>query len=210
MPDSLTDSDHRRRAELRQLLSRKFTAGRTRSGPLASHNDAYSQVRGLMASDTLFDISRESEKIRQRYGPTLFGRQALCARRLVEAGVPFVRVNRGWWDSHGENFDIHHELVPELDSVLAVLLDDLEERGLLQHTIVITMAEMGRTPIINSMRGRDHYGGIRALDFSPDGSQLAVAGIFNTDAAITNGQALLHVYDWRSEKDRSTGNLCAR
>lgn len=162
LPGNLTDDEHARRGELRDLLSRKFLAGRERSGTLTSHQDAYSQVRGLMASDTLFDISQEPQSVRDRYGPTLFGRQALCARRLVEAGVPFVRVNRGWWDSHGENFDIHHELVPEFDHVFSVLMDDLEYRGLLEDTLVITMSEMGRTPTINSMRGRDHYAGMSA------------------------------------------------
>ncbi len=162
LPDSLNELDHKQRAELRALLSQKFLAGRVHNNTLVSHNDAYAQVRGLMASDTLFDVSREPQSIQDRYGPSLFGKQALCARRLVEAGVPFVRLNRGWWDSHGENFDIHHELVPEFDYVLSVLLDDLEDRGLLEHTLVITMAEMGRTPKINNMRGRDHYAGMSA------------------------------------------------
>jgi uncharacterized protein (DUF1501 family) len=110
-----------------------------------------------MANEKLFDISREPDRVRQRYGPTLFGQQALVARRLLEAGVPYVRLNRGWWDSHGENFDIHAEMVPELDHVVAVLLDDLEERGLLDSTLVIMFSEMGRTPQINTMRGRDHF-----------------------------------------------------
>jgi hypothetical protein len=156
-PDSLDDLDHKERGELRDLLSRQFTRGRERDPVLASHNDAYSRVRGLMASDRIFDISREPQGVRDRYGPTLFGQQALVARRLVEAGVPFVRLNRGWWDSHGENFDIHQELVPELDHVLAALLDDLEQRGLLEHTLVVTFSEMGRTPEINNLRGRDHF-----------------------------------------------------
>jgi uncharacterized protein (DUF1501 family) len=91
------------------------------------------------------------------YGSTLFGQQALVARRLIEAGVPFVRVARAWWDSHGHNFDTHEELVPELDQVMAALLDDLEARGLLANTLVITLAEFGRTPAINSQLGRDHF-----------------------------------------------------
>ena len=86
-----------------------------------------------MANEQLFDIEREPQRIRDRYGPTLFGQQALAARRLVEAGVPFVRVGRAWWDSHGQNFETHQEMVPELDHVMATLLDDLEERGLLQQ-----------------------------------------------------------------------------
>ena len=67
-----------------------------------------------MASDKLFNINQEPQRVRDEYGPTQFGQQALVARRLVEAGVPFVRVARAWWDSHGQNFETHQELVPEL------------------------------------------------------------------------------------------------
>src|SRR6202011_89170 len=125
-------------ATLRDLLSKQFLRGRT-SGSLGSHTEAYQRVRGLMASDKLFDLAQEPERVRDRYGPTLFGQQALVARRLVEAGVPFVRVGRAWWDSHGQNFETHQELVPELDHVMSTLLDDLDERGLLQSTLVITL-----------------------------------------------------------------------
>ena len=110
-----------------------------------------------MSSEKLFDIEDEPRKVRDRYGPTQFAEQCLIARRLVEAGVPFVRVARAWWDSHGQNFETHQEMVPELDHVMATLLDDLEERGLLRNTLVITLAEFGRTPSINSTMGRDHF-----------------------------------------------------
>jgi len=154
--EEVTDLDHQERADLRRLLSERFARGRA-SGPLASHNEAYSRVRGLMASEKLFDIGQEPQKMRDLYGPTLFGQQCLAARRLVEAGVPFVRVGRAWWDSHGQNFETHQEMVPELDHVMATLLDDLEQRGLLEHTLVITLAEFGRTPNINAQLGRDHF-----------------------------------------------------
>jgi uncharacterized protein (DUF1501 family) len=110
-----------------------------------------------MASQKLFDATQEPAKVRDRYGPTPFGEQAMVARRLIEAGVPFVRVGRAWWDSHGQNFETHQELVPELDHVMAALLDDLQQRGLLEHTLVITLAEFGRTPQINPSLGRDHF-----------------------------------------------------
>ena len=71
--------------------------------------------------------------------------------------MPFVRVGRAWWDTHAQNFESHQELVPELDHVMATLLDDLEERGLLRNTLVVTLAEFGRTPSINSSVGRDHF-----------------------------------------------------
>jgi hypothetical protein len=154
--DSINDLDHKQRAELRELLSKQFAQGRA-SSSLDSHNEAYQRVRGLMASDKLFDATQEPPKVRDRYGPTLFGEQVMVARRLVEAGVPFVRVARAWWDSHGQNFETHQELVPELDHVMAALLDDLQERGLLDHTLVITLAEFGRTPKINPSLGRDHF-----------------------------------------------------
>jgi hypothetical protein len=152
----ISDQDHLERAGLRDYLSRGFERGRS-SSSLESHNQAYQRVHGIMASEQLFDISREPQRIRDQYGPTLFGQQALAARRLVEAGVPFVRVSRAWWDSHGHNFETHEELVPELDHVMATLIDDLESRGLLQNTLIITLAEFGRTPNINSQLGRDHF-----------------------------------------------------
>jgi hypothetical protein len=154
--DDISDLDHQQRDALRDLLSQRFVRGRS-SAVLGSHNEAYQRVRGLMASESLFDITKEPQAIRDRYGPSQFGEQALVARRLVEAGVPFVRVARAWWDSHGQNFETHQELVPELDHVMATLLDDLEGRGLLESTLVITLAEFGRTPKINPSLGRDHF-----------------------------------------------------
>ena len=124
---------------------------------MESHNQAYRRVSGIMANERLFDINQEPERVRERYGPTLFGRQCLAARRLSEAGVPFIRIDRAWWDSHAQNFESHQEMVPELDHVMATLLSDLEERGLLRNTLIITLAEFGRTPAINSTVGRDHF-----------------------------------------------------
>jgi hypothetical protein len=155
-PESLTELDHREREDLRKLLGEQFARGRG-TNTVNSHNQAYDRVRGLMASDKLFDVTEEPDKVRERYGRSMFGEQALVARRLCEAGVPFVRVGRAWWDSHGQNFETHLELVPELDHVMSTLLDDLDERGLLEDTLVLTLAEFGRTPKINASLGRDHF-----------------------------------------------------
>jgi hypothetical protein len=158
LPPAMTDTDHLERASLRDQLSQGFLIGRQRDSILQSHGTAYGRVRGLMASDSIFDISKEPQKVLDRYGNTLFGQQALAACRMVEAGVPFVKLLRGWWDTHTDNFDVHAQLVPHLDRVMSVLLDDLDERGLLKNTLVVTFSEMGRTPTINSARGRDHWG----------------------------------------------------
>jgi hypothetical protein len=154
--EQITDLDHRERLELRSLLSARFTRARETSS-IGSHNSAYGRVRGLMASEKLFDISQEPQAMRDKYGPTVFGEQVLVARRLIEAGVPFVKVARAWWDSHGQNFETHLELVADLDRVMSALLDDLGDRGLLQNTLVITLGEFGRTPQINPSLGRDHF-----------------------------------------------------
>ncbi len=154
--DGMTELDHQQRADLRELLSKQFGQGRS-STTLGSHNEAYQRVRGLMASDKLFDITKESDAVRAKYGPTQFAEQCLVARRLVEAGVPFVRVARAWWDSHGQNFETHQEMVPELDHVMATLIDDLKDRGMLGNVMIVTLAEFGRTPSINSSLGRDHF-----------------------------------------------------
>ncbi|MCB9939769.1 MAG: DUF1501 domain-containing protein [Planctomycetaceae bacterium] len=156
LPPGIEAVDHQTRADLRELLSNRFAQGR-KSSSLGSHNEAYARVRGLMSSEQLFDISGEPQAIRDLYGPTLFGEQTLVARRLIEAGTPFVKVSRAWWDSHGQNFETHLELVTELDHVMSGLLDDLEQRGLLDNTLVITMSEFGRTPSINASLGRDHF-----------------------------------------------------
>ncbi len=138
--DEISELDHFERAELREFMSKRFERGRS-SRALGSHNVAYERVRGLMASEALFDIEREPQQVRDQFGPTQFGEQVLIARRLIEAGVPFVRVARAWWDSHGQNFETHQEMVPELDRVMAALLDDLNARGLLESTLVITLED---------------------------------------------------------------------
>ncbi len=162
MPDNLhrleamVDLDHQERSDLRDLLSKRFVRDR-HSASLDSHNSAYQRVRGLMASEELFDIEREPQSMRDKYGPTQFAEQVLVGRRLIEAGVPFVKVARAWWDSHGQNFETHLELVTELDHVMSTLIDDLKDRGLLEKTLIITLAEFGRTPSINPSLGRDHF-----------------------------------------------------
>ena len=155
-PDSINEVDHQERADLQKLLAKRFSDKRYNAS-VASHGMAYERVRGIMASEKLFDIGQESPSAREFYGPTQFQEQCLIARRLVEAGVPFVKVARAWWDSHGQNFETHLELCADLDQGMSALLDDLKQRGLLDTTLVITLAEFGRTPNINASLGRDHF-----------------------------------------------------
>jgi hypothetical protein len=200
LPDGITDLDHRERADLRDLLSKQFARGRS-ADAVGGHNQAYERVRGIMASETLFDVSKEPARVRERYGPTQFGEQALIARRLVEAGVPFVRVARAWWDSHGQNFETHQEMVPELDQVMAALLDDLKDRGLLDDVLVITLAEFGRTPAINASLGRDHFASAWSMSMTGCGIKGGAVhgktdekGLKVTDGEVTAAPLFATIY----------------
>jgi hypothetical protein len=114
-------------------------------------------VRSAQASQA-FDLTREPDRVRDAYGRTTFGRGCLLARRLVEAGVRFVTVSQGGWDTHSENFETcRQHLVPPVDQAVAALLQDLHDRGLLASTLVVWMGEFGRTPQVNLLAGRDHW-----------------------------------------------------
>jgi hypothetical protein len=104
-----------------------------------------------------FDLSKESDKMRDAYGRTKFGAGCLLARRLVESGVTFVEVNQEGWDTHDDNFNRTANKNGTIDQPMAQLLTDLKQRGMLDRTLVIWMGEFGRTPRINARSGRDHY-----------------------------------------------------
>ncbi|MEZ6124128.1 MAG: DUF1501 domain-containing protein [Planctomycetaceae bacterium] len=172
--EAISETAHQERAALRDALGQRFMAAR-QNPTVGSHMSAYQRVHGLMASADLFDIEKEPADVRARYGPTQFGHQCLIARRLVEAGVPFVKVARAWWDSHGQNFETHQELCADLDHSMSVLLDDLQDRGLLANTLVITLGEFGRTPNINASLGRDHFANAWSCSLSGMGIRGGVA-----------------------------------
>jgi uncharacterized protein (DUF1501 family) len=105
-----------------------------------------------------FQIEQEDPKLRDAYGRTRFGQSALLARRLIEAGVRFVTLTDGGWDTHQNNFrSLKDNLIPKVDRALPQLLIDLEQRGLLESTLVVWLTDFGRTPKINSASGRDHW-----------------------------------------------------
>ncbi|MFL5241500.1 MAG: DUF1501 domain-containing protein [Gemmataceae bacterium] len=121
----------------------------------------HKQALDILRSDKTkkaFDLDREPARLRERYGNNNFGTSALAARRLVEAGVRFITISLGGWDTHGKNFEsLAKKLLPQLDVALAALLVDLDERGMLDRTLVYCAGEFGRTPKINKNAGRDHW-----------------------------------------------------
>jgi uncharacterized protein (DUF1501 family) len=155
--EEIPEHDREARETLRRFLTAKYE--RDRGSVVArSQNAAFERLKGLSASAELFDVNRLPAKDRERYGPGSFAQHSLMARHLVEHGAPFVMVANGMnWDNHVFNHEIHQMLVPELDRVLFHLVNDLEERGLLDSTLVIAMGEFGRSPWLSNARGREHY-----------------------------------------------------
>jgi hypothetical protein len=151
----------RRRAALRAKLGEGFSTGR---GTMAadSHDAAFGSVEYLLRNRDLFDLSKEPPKRLEKYGPTALGKDCLLAARLVEKGVPFVRVQHQGglaWDKHRRAFDSQRHLTREFDTAVAALIDDLRDRGLWDKTLVILMGEFGRTPEIlgQGSPGRNHW-----------------------------------------------------
>jgi len=156
------------RIDRRRSLLDQFDAGRRGidSGAKVESFDRHRQrAFSMIASPRIreaLDIKREPDKLRDRYGRSLFGQSTLMARRLVEAGARFVTV--GWdapdgysWDSHVNSEDVRKHLLPGLDSALSALLIDLETRGLLDETLVVCLGEMGRTAAPTKTWGRGHW-----------------------------------------------------
>jgi hypothetical protein len=132
----------------------------------AAQRTVYQRALQLMRSDKAraFDLFREPEQVRSAYGNFAFGQGCLLARRLIEAGVPFVEVYHaptpGGWDVHTPQRveEVRTLAFPQLDRAMSTLIADLDARGLLDSTLVVWMGEFGRTPRVNAQGGRDHYG----------------------------------------------------
>jgi uncharacterized protein (DUF1501 family) len=162
-----------------------------------------------------FDLSKESVKIKERYGMDAIGQSALLARRLVEAGSRFVTAagyHSNSWDTHSDNDKGHRDrLAPPLDRTLTALIDDLDDRGLLDTTLVIAMGEFGRTPAINPNLGRDHWPNCWSLALSGGGIKTGQVvgssdekGYNVSDRVVSMGDLYATIYkalgiDWRKE-----------
>ncbi len=168
------------RLEGRQLLAAVDAAHRTHDAGVALPEA--SRVFGAKAKKA-FELSRETDDLRRRYGKNTFGQSCLLARRLIEGGVRLVTVNmfesvfdRLTWDCHADGGglattldDYRDVLCPMFDHAYAALLDDLSERGLLETTLVLAMGEFGRTPKLNPRGGRDHWPGCWSVLFAGGG-----------------------------------------
>lgn len=166
LPRDLTDMRFGSRTDLRAKVDRMVRLNDEAAGdPVLAFDEYFQQGHTLVTSpeaQKAFDISQESPETRDRYGRDGFGQRCLLARRLVDAGVPFITVYDGGWDHHSDIFGALRKRLPSWDNSVATLIQDLKERGMLDSTLVIALGEFGRTPKISTLAGsttagRDHW-----------------------------------------------------
>jgi hypothetical protein len=166
LPEMTADRLDRRRSLIGQLDEQFETVRKSRAIDRLDkfQERAYSLLCSSSTRDA-FDLSREPDSLRDRYGRHLSGSSLLVARRLVEAGVPFISVHAEIFGNYGHSYDMHENNfgmlknanLPILDQAYPALIQDLDERGLLDSTLVVVMGEMGRSPRINAKAGREHW-----------------------------------------------------
>ena len=191
LPQSLDTQRVLARSQLRRLLDRQRRGLEAMAD--VENFDRYRQASISLLTEPqvqqAFDVHKSDPKVLDRYGRNAFGWSLLMARKLVEAGVNLVQVNLGnneSWDTHDNGFPLLRDcLLPPTDRGLSALLDDLDERGLLDETLIVMCGEMGRTPKINKkLPGRDHWGAVQSVFLAGGGvSGGMVVGASDRDGA---------------------------
>ena len=146
-------------------------------------HQAFELVHGSQARQA-FDMSREPASLRERYGPNTFGQSMLLARRLVEAGVTCVTVRSTGWDDHTQIATRLRQREPDFDRGMAVLVEDIHERGLQDDVLVVAMGEFGRTPRVNQNAGRDHWGALMSVVLAGGGLKTGIVGASNPKGEV--------------------------
>ncbi|RMF43011.1 MAG: DUF1501 domain-containing protein, partial [Planctomycetota bacterium] len=174
LPAGIAEGRFAGRQELRRQIDRMLRIGdEAAADPAAAVDEFFQQSLQLISSpeaQAAFDIHREPDQVRDRYGRHAFGQRALLARRLVDAGVPFITLYEGGWDHHEDLFNRFESKVPPFEKTIATLISDLDERGMLDRTLVIALGEFGRTPQINTRGGRDHWSNAMSVLFAGGGT----------------------------------------
>ncbi|MBC20098.1 MAG: sulfatase [Planctomycetaceae bacterium] len=200
LPDGVSTERFARRKAMLADVTRQFK--RKHSGDQMETRDAfyrraYELIHSKRAKEA-FDLSREKETTRDSYGRSEVGARLLLARRLVEAGVRFITVQYGEWDHHAKLEPGIKKHVPPFDQAFAALIKDLEDRGMLDRTLVVASTEFGRTPTINTLAGRDHWGKVFSIAMAGGGMQRGL--IYGASDAIAAEVAEdgLSIPDWAS------------
>jgi hypothetical protein len=181
LPPGIDRERFERRRQLLEDSEKSFDRLVERPDLLQSYDKYYQDAHQIILSprtNKAFQISEESDKLRDRYGRTKLGQRLLLARRLVQAGVRFVTISEPvGWDTHADNFKRLRQNLPVVDQAVSALIDDLSERGMLEDTLVMMFGEFGRTPKINAQIGRDRW---------PNAMSIVLAG-GGTPAGLVHG-----------------------
>jgi len=200
LPGGVDDKRFNRRRTILGAVNDYF-ATRERADSLDAVDTFYDRAYSLVSSKAAreaFDIGKEPKKLRDEYGRNSAGQRMLMARRLVEAGVRFVTLTYGGWDMHGNIKGGISGQMPPFDQAYARLITDLDERGLLDSTLVCTATEFGRTPKINGNAGRDHWPKVFSTLMAGGGIKRgSIYGLSNAVASEPEEDAL-GVEDWAS------------
>lgn len=170
LPSGLTEGRFSSRQEIRQRIDTMLRFhDASVADPTLAVDEFYQQGMQIIHSpeaQAAFDIHQESGTVRDAYGRNTFGQQALLARRLVGAGVPFVTLYHGGWDHHTDIFNRLNEKLPPFEATIAALISDLKRQDMLERTLVVVLGEFGRTPKINKDGGRDHWSNAMSVLFA--------------------------------------------
>jgi hypothetical protein len=223
LPKGVSERVVHSRRELLNIVDRRYRS--MYEGAEHANMDGFTaQATKMLLNPSVrdaFDLGKEPDKVRDRYGRDTIGQSALLARRLVESGARFVTAagfHSNSWDTHAKNDEGHRDrLCPPLDRTLSVLLDDLSERGLLDSTVVLAMGEFGRTPFVNPDLGRDHWPTCWSLALAGGGIKGGQVigssdenGAYVTNRATSMGDIFATIYkafgiDWTIEYDTAIG-----
>lgn len=155
LPDGMNVTVDTQRNTWRRFINSRY-ARSVHSAELDAFTQSYEQALKMMTQRDVFDLSKEPQAVRDKYGHDELGKQLLLARRLVEHEVPYIEVKNGGHDTHWNNFEFHIHNVTFFDRPFAVFIEDMAERGLLERTLVVVMTEFGRTAEISVGFGRGH------------------------------------------------------
>lgn len=200
IPQGVSERRFRSRKEMLSAVSETFV--KQYAGDQLETRDAfYQQAYDLIHSERAkraFDLKREKDSTRDAYGRSEVGARLLLARRLVEAGVRFITVQYGEWDHHAKLEPGIKKHVPPFDQAFAALVSDLEQRGMLDRTLVVASTEFGRTPSINTLAGRDHWGKVFSIAMAGGGMQRGLIYGASDAIAAEPVEDPLTIPDWTS------------
>jgi len=194
LPPGVDEQRFSTRQRIRGVVDEHFRAMAKKAEALGAMDEFYQRAYAMISSPAAreaFDITQESAKTKELYGQNEAGMRFLLARRLIEAGVRFVTVSYGGWDHHAGIETAMRRQGPTLDQAVAGLISDLDDRGMLDSTLVMVTSEFGRTPKINATAGRDHYPRVYSAAFAGGGFKRGlVYGSSNSTASEPEDNAV--------------------